>query len=430
MNKVMRITRSSNNPFLKNIFLIASGTAGGQFILFLAAPVLTRIYTPEDFGALAIYTSALSILVVIVALRYDLAILVAKDKKSSLELLIISLISIFVISSIVFLTLLFWGHQLLDIFHLNVPVTYFYLLPLSLVGLGIYETLSQVAIRRNQYPVIAKTKFIQSGVMGTAQIFYGLVLGRIGLLLGDVFGRVSGIYKMVSMFGKDDKHLMKQITIKSLLRNMKRYKNFPLFSSFSGLLNNGVLQLPPLILAVAYTQNVVGFFALTQRVVGVPMKMIGASIAQVYMGEIASLSRSNPKKIKELFLKISSRLFLAAIIPFFLMVFAAPMIFEVVFGSGWGMAGYYIQLLSPMYFTQFIVFPLSQTLEILEKQKTQLLWQFIKGIAAFGALVAPPMLGMEVKTTLFVYGITMTVIYLLFYLTILTCINDIGKSRL
>lgn len=434
-SKFKRITDLTNKPFLKNIMMLTGGTAGGQLILVLVSPILTRIYSPEDFGVLAIYTSILSILVVVVSLRYGLAILVARTYKTALELFSISLIITTFISFITFLLILFFGDEIMHFLNLKVSKFYFYLLPFSLFFLGIYGVFSQLAVRKEKYSVIAKTKFVQSCVLGLSQVVFGFIFrgtGGVGLLIGDTIGRFSGNIKMLTILSEHDKKEIRRFKPITLLKTARAYIKFPLYSSFSALMNNSILQMPPLLLAITYTQNIVGLFALAQRVVGVPMKMIGQSVAQVYLGECAKLSRENPNQLLKLFINITTKLFLLALLPFIIMLLGAPKIFEIIFGGEWIEAGYYIQLLSGMYFIQFIVFPLSQTLEILGKQKTQLFWQTARGIIIFGALFIPPNLGMSASQTIFSYGLAMTITYILLYITILIQIKKLintSKSR-
>jgi len=430
-NKTTRITNLLENPFLKNVLVIATGTAGGQFVLLITSPFLTRIYSPEDFGVFAIYTSVLSVLVVIVSLRYNLAILVAKTYRAAIELFTISIIITILMSLGVLILLMSFGGVILEFFNLDVPTYYFFLLPISLFFLGIYQVFTQLAIRNENFKVIAKTKFVQSSILGISQLLYGFLFksfGGLGLLIGDSTGRFSGNVTMIKTLSKKDFNLMKKIKVRSLVKTAKSYIKFPLYSSFSGLLNNGVLQMPPLILAIMFTQNVVGLFALTQRVVGVPMKMIGQSIAEVYLGECAKLSRENPKLLLKLFKNISKRLFLIAIIPFAIVLVGAQEIFAIIFGMEWREAGYYIQLLSVMYLIQFIVFPLSQTLEILEKQKTQLFWQVSRGLIIVCSLTIPPYIGMTPSQTIFLYGLAMSISYVLLYITVLFHIKKLSND--
>lgn len=70
------ISRWQRNPLVCNITLMGGSACLGQGLMILATPILTRLYTPADFGVLAVYTSLLSVSVV-VCLRYELALLIS-----------------------------------------------------------------------------------------------------------------------------------------------------------------------------------------------------------------------------------------------------------------------------------------------------------------------------------------------------------------
>ena len=61
------------NRFARSVSVLVGGTAAGQIIVMAASPILTRLYSPEDFGLLSVYAGLLGILGVIASLRYQLA---------------------------------------------------------------------------------------------------------------------------------------------------------------------------------------------------------------------------------------------------------------------------------------------------------------------------------------------------------------------
>jgi O-antigen/teichoic acid export membrane protein len=43
------------NAFARGVSVLVGGTVGAQALMVLASPLLTRLYTPEDFGLLVVY---------------------------------------------------------------------------------------------------------------------------------------------------------------------------------------------------------------------------------------------------------------------------------------------------------------------------------------------------------------------------------------
>src|SRR5262245_43618883 len=66
--------RLAERPFLRNVSIMLSGAAAGQMVSILLSPVLTRLYSPQQFGVLSVYSALLAILVVVASLRYELTI--------------------------------------------------------------------------------------------------------------------------------------------------------------------------------------------------------------------------------------------------------------------------------------------------------------------------------------------------------------------
>ena len=60
--------------FARSVAVVTAGAALGQGLVLVSAPLLTRLYTPADFGVLAVYGSLVSLVAVVSAMRYELAI--------------------------------------------------------------------------------------------------------------------------------------------------------------------------------------------------------------------------------------------------------------------------------------------------------------------------------------------------------------------
>ena len=70
----------------KGIAAISTGTAAGQVITLLATPVLSRIYSPSDYGAFASLLAFVAIASTAGSLRLESAVPIASDS-DALQLL-------------------------------------------------------------------------------------------------------------------------------------------------------------------------------------------------------------------------------------------------------------------------------------------------------------------------------------------------------
>jgi len=114
-------------------------------------------------------------------------------------------------------------------------------------------------------------------------------------------------------------------------------------------------------------------------------------------------------------MKTSLTLFFIGLIGIVLLTIISPNIFTMVFGEEWSQAGTYFRLLSPLFIIQFSVYPLSQTLNILEKQEIQLVWNAARTILVFGGILLMGFNDISVYVFVFIYGLIMGVMYMVFW---------------
>jgi len=67
------ITKSKSD-FKKNVLTLMAGTTIAQAIPIAISPILTRLYTPEEFGLFALFLAIVSIFGVVATMRYEMAI--------------------------------------------------------------------------------------------------------------------------------------------------------------------------------------------------------------------------------------------------------------------------------------------------------------------------------------------------------------------
>lgn len=398
--------------FTRNVVVISGATAFSQGLVVLVSPILTRLYTPADFGVLAVYTSILFMLIMIASLRYELAIPVPDEEETAANLLILCLLILPLMSLLTALGTWWLADRIVS--WTNTPAfrPYLWLLPVGLLGAGLYQVLNYWAIRKQAFGQIAKTKLSQGVGQVVLQVGLGFFKwGPLGLLLGDLAGRIGGSGTLARMVWKEDKHLLQRVSWTGIRRVASRYRKFPLISSGSALLNSAGLQLPALLLAAFYGAQVAGWFAVGQRVLGAPFALVRQAVAQVYLGEAAKLAHQNPPELARQFKKTAQRLFVVGAPPLALIALLGPLLFEIVFGTGWRESGLYLQLLAPMVLMGFVASPLSQTLNLLERQDLQFGWDTARLLLVVGGLWLCSRLGGSARTALLVYSIAMVIAY-------------------
>lgn len=380
--------RLRSGSFLGNVLILAGGTGLAQLIVVLVTPILTRIYSPEDFGVLTVFISTMGLLLVISALRYEIAIPLPASSSTAINLTALSALVVLGMSIITSVIVFFFGATLAERFSVPQLIPYLWLVPFGMFTGGGFQILSYWHIREKLFRHLTQAKVSQSGSMVGGQLVMGVMqMGAVGLVGGYVLGRLVAGGLLLYSLVRRSRALFTEIDFANMQRAAMRYRRFPLISSWSGLLNQGGLQAAPLLFAAFFGAEVAGWFGLAQRVAGIPLTLIGRSVSQVYLGEASRLRNENPAAMQRLFLRTSWKLFLYVGVPLVLGGLTAPWVFGFVFGDQWRTSGWYIVALLPMFLGQMVVTPLSQTLNILERQDLQLVWDISRVSVVVGVIV-------------------------------------------
>jgi O-antigen/teichoic acid export membrane protein len=401
----------TKGSFGRNVTLLVGGTALGQIIRVVATPVLTRLYTPEEFGILASFIALLGILSGAAGLRYELAIPLPEKERDAIALVLLALAISMVLSIAASIFTWFAGSRFLEWAGLSSLVPYMWLLPIGMVLTTSYQIFNFWAIRHRTYGAIARTKMSQAiGNVVTQGVAGSLSLGPIGLIVGNLVGRGLGTVTLARGFMKS----LNQAKAINLFEAARRFIRFPKYSSVATTINIAGVQAPVLLITAYFGPEAAGWFLLSQRIMGLPMSLIGQSAGQVFTGEAATLARVDPARFYQMFLRVSSHLFIIGCPVLLLVGLIAPLFFGKIFGSGWEMSGNVTLVLTPMYIAQFTISPVSQTLSILERQDLQLYSDIIRLFVGVGSIwLTGGILGLSALYSIGIYGLAMMGAYLL-----------------
>lgn len=340
-------------------------------MLLLAAPLLSRLYTPEDFGLLAIYASILTLFSVVASMRYELAIPLPEDDQTAVNIVFLCLLIVLGVTVLSSLMVICWGDEIAIVLGVPVLASYFWLLPLGVLLIGTYQVFNFWAIRTKEFGTIAKVKIFQSATTVGVQIL-GFNLGAVSLLLGQVFGQGLGSTALgKSALGKPE---LRKVTWQGMKAAADRYKEFPQFSTWAGFLNAAGSQIPPLLFAGLFGVASAGLYSLANRVIAMPMTVLGQAVSNVFLSEAAERFRQNT--LVELLRTIHRKLVLLIVGPVLILILFGSEVFGFVFGAQWEVAGTISSWLSLWIFFSFTTSPLSSVYEVLERQHLGMWMQF------------------------------------------------------
>lgn len=380
MRIVSRIKKQLNKfmpraSFARNVGVLAGGTALAQALTVLALPVITRLYTPEDFSVMAVYAALLSMFAVVACLRFEIAIPLASDDCEAANLMVLGLIFTTFISGVVLFFVTLIPIQIARGLEKPALQTYLWILPIGVWLAGAFGCVQFWATRRKQFSDIAQTRMTQSGGAAMVQVLMGWLTktGPLGLVLGQVTVNGLGLIKLGKVAWADMQSHKKHINFASLQNSFRKYSHYPKFSSFEALANIAHIQIPIVIIAATAIGPEAGFALLAMNAASVPLGLIGGSISQVYLSRAHDELRNG--NLAEFTQKITVGLIGAGVGPLAFIGILAPDLLPIVFGSQWVRAGEIVSWMTPWFVFQFLASPISMVLHVKEYQRLAMLNQ-------------------------------------------------------
>jgi O-antigen/teichoic acid export membrane protein len=398
------------SSFVRGVLLLGGGATASQVILMASAPLLTRLYTTEQFGLVAVFGSMLSILSVVSTLRYELAIPIAKDDEEAVHAVVLGLFVALGMSLLAFFSVVCFRGQIAAAVNLQTMAGYLWLLPLGLLLRSIYQIFYYWCLRVKAFSAIARTNLTQSIGSVVVQVG-GASFGSIALLLGQVVGQAAGISSLAVLAVRNRWDLFKTVRFKQVLWVGWRYRQFPYFSTWGGLLNTIGTQMPPVLFAVLFSPAAAGIYALAHRVLSLPMSLVGQAIGNVFLAKAADASREG--NLAVLVARVHEKLAQIAMPPALVIAIIAPELFVWVFGSEWHEAGVFARLMAPMLYFQFILSPISTLFCVLEKEDQGMVLQGIMVIARCLSLVIGAGFG-DLRLSVLLFSLVSAASYLSF----------------
>ena len=388
-----------------------AGTIIAQAIPLAVSPVLTRLFTPEDFGLFALYFGISQIISVFITGRYEMAIILPEKDDDALNVVAISMIITFFVSILSLIFILPFRHTFAIILNSPDIADYLLLVPVTVFAIGIYTIFNFWLNRKAHYKDISTGKITRSAFSSLFSIGFGITsLKTGGLIFADTIGQLAAGFFVLIKSLKYDYEKISNISKQGMIKQAKRYVHFPKFNIISGLFEKASGQLPVILLSSFFGTAISGLFSLSQRIIAAPGSLIGASVGDVFRQQ-ASIEFQKEGNCRKTFLNLLKFLILIAIIPFSILILFAPLLFSFIFGPEWRVAGEYTQIMTLMFFLSFVVSPLSNMFIIAEKQKIDLVIQIFLFIFVSISFIVGYNIFKHPKEAILFYSITYCIKY-------------------
>ncbi|MEB3793035.1 lipopolysaccharide biosynthesis protein [Acinetobacter sp. IK40] len=412
------------SSFARNILILLTGSSIAQAIPIAITPVLTRLYTPNDFGVLAIFVALTTILGSIVSGRYELAIILPEDDSEALNIAAVGFLITTIISIISLFVVLIFNDQIVLLLG-NVDIKYWlYLVPFSIFFIGCFNVLNYFNTRMKLYKNIAVANVNKSLVLSSIQVGVGFLhKGATGLIVGQFLSLVMSNYKLLrSILQKHN--VVETINVNEMKKVAVKYQDFPKYSTGAILANTLSYQLLGILISSFYSLATLGFYSLVQRVMGMPSSLIGTAVSQVYFNQ-ANTQKNELGHCNNIFKSVVKKLSLLSFLIFIPAYFFIKPVFIFIFGDKWGVAGEYAQILIPFFAVRFVVAVVTITNSIFEKQKISLIWQIFLLIISMLSILSAKYFAWDFTLFLKVWVFLMVINYLI----LLYILNNVSKGE-
>jgi len=363
------------SEFSRNVLTLMTGTTIAQAIPIAISPILTRIYTPEDFGVFALYMSLASILSIIVTGRYELAIMLPKKDKDAINIVVLSIIISFLLSIMLFLVVFVFNAQITKLLGNQKISIWLYFIPLTVLITGMYQNFYYWSNRKKDYKKLSVNKVVQSSTISSTNLLMGISgFNSSGLIIGNLVGQSITTIILGKSILKDEENILQNIKKSKILILAKKYIKFPTYDIPASTLNALSQQMPAILFTSIINASTAGYYYFTQKTLNIPIGLVASAVLDVFK-EQASKDFKKIGNAKKIYLLTLKKLFLLSFIPLFILFIVAPDLFSFIFGAEWRTSGLYAQLLIPMLFLRFMSYPLSFMFYIGEKQVWNLFCQ-------------------------------------------------------
>lgn len=424
------LANTANGNLFRNMAKMLLGTGVARLIGILSIPILTRIYSPTDYGILAVFTSLISIIAPILTLRYIMALPLPRTDAMAIHLLVLCGVIMLTMSSLVTVVFFFFGDVLFTWMSVQLLSQWWWLVIIGAIAVALYEAMTLWATRKQSYTIIAQTKVIQSLIGETTKIILGLVaLKPLGLLIGNVLEQSAGFTSFFRRFKNDLLNAKVKIKKQAVFFSFSYYSSFPFFRLPSQFLLVFSMQAPVMFSAALYGASTTGQLGLALMALALPVSLIANSVGQVFYGEIARLPKGSEHKIKTLVYTVQKKLFIFGLPVTLVILLFGEQLFSFAFGNNWATAGEYAALLSPFVLLQLTSTPLIQILNI---YKSQLLFLIINILRISGLLLLYAFCNMnqiESKEFVTLLSLFQFLFYTLISFYIIYFVNKSAKRR-
>jgi len=422
---LLKFTKSQNS-FLSSFGRLVAGSSIGYILVLLVSPIITRIYTPEEFGRFSVFSSIVAIFSIIATLSFEFGILGASRRSLALRF---SMAATFLAALILFMGLL-----------IALSLTHFSVIDLLLSPLEIFlafiscfiailtNIFINTAIHSNNSAIAARGTFLNLSMRSFLQVGFGYLLGGLhSLIYGDLIGRLIGLIAV------------KPPPFRSALKSFFDYRNiiwkhiksntsYIIYLTPANAMETSLVWLFAPLFTIFYDPLIGGVVAIVQRLAFAPLTIINQSLGQVFHRYASKVYKKNPIQIIRNIIFISFSAFPLLVILMFIFWVYGEKFSILIFGSQWGDVGRVIFIFLPLYFIYFLSLITNRLLIVMSRTYIKLISSIINLIVLLGVLPLASALSLDWVSGMILLTACLSCSHLLVFIITLILVKNYSQS--
>lgn len=338
------LTRLRNAAFLRNILVVMTGSAISQAIAFGLSPLVSRLFTPTDFGVFGSFVAVTTVIGAIVTLDYSQAIMLPKRREDAADILVLCVVVTVAVTAVCGLfCVLFpgWLFALLKTHDRSMLA----LLVLAVLSLGLSSSFQAWCVRAKSFTHVSISQALRGGSSNGLQVGLGVLkAGAGGLIFSTVAADLLSAAYLFLVARGDVGSVVRHLRWHRVKELAAEFRDFPIYSSSVNGANALSQSLPVVLLAHFYGIHVAGAYAFGMRILAAPVNLVTNAMRQVLFQK-ACETHNTGRALLPLYLSTTGGLFALAFLPSLVLFVWSPAIFGFIFGAQWWVAGEYVRWL-------------------------------------------------------------------------------------
>jgi lipopolysaccharide exporter len=339
------VSHLRRSAFVKNVMVVMTGTAVAQIIGFALSPVVSRLFTPSDFGVFGSFGAVSGVIAAAATLEYTQAIMLPKRQDDAVNIFLVACVCTLAAGAVCLCASLIAP----SVLHGLMQTSGFWMLALLVVTTlvnGLNQACQAWCVRVKAFTQTSASQVVRSLSSNGAQVGFGFLgAGAPGLIISTVLANALATVNLLGVLLPALRAQRHSIGWGRMAHLAREYRDFPQYAATTNVMNTLSLGLPVLLLTHYFGIAAAGAYAFAERIISTPMSFVTRALRQVLFQKACEIHNEGGRLLP-LFLKITGGMFAVAALPSAIFMAWAPPLFGWVFGPEWQTAGKFAQSLT------------------------------------------------------------------------------------